>query len=174
MGVHPLVRCDCGWEGFIHKRYLNNTVWTGAGCPECRRSRADERVAAMPDKAQRVRMLSRYHGIKVRCTNPNSPAWASYGGRGIKLCREWLESPAAFLRYVQTLPGWDRPELDLDRTDNDRGYEPGNVRFLARDANCRNKRRVNTLQQRIADLEAENARLRSRLGGTEDAVHGPY
>lgn len=64
-------------------------------------------------------------GIVQRTTNPNHHAYKHYGGRGITLCKEWRHDFAAFYAHVG-----DRPEgKTLDRIDNDRGYEPGNVRW---------------------------------------------
>lgn len=41
-----------------------------------------------------------YKGMKARCCNSNSPVYAKYGGRGIKVCDEWLESFHAFERWA--------------------------------------------------------------------------
>ena len=63
--------------------------------------------------------------------------WANYGGRGIRMCDEWLNSYAAFLAYMG-----ERPEgMTLDRIDVDGNYEPGNVRWATPLEQARNKRR---------------------------------
>lgn len=38
------------------------------------------------------RIYGIYHGMKKRCLNSDSPRYKDYGGRGIKICSEWLES----------------------------------------------------------------------------------
>jgi hypothetical protein len=75
--------------------------------------------------------------MRLRCTDPNHEAWSSYGGRGITVCQRWLDSPAAFLADMGRKPS---PAHELDRRDNDRGYEPGNCRWVLRPVNCRNRR----------------------------------
>lgn len=77
--------------------------------------------------------------IKGRCTNPNDAGFHNYGGRGIKMCEEWAASYEAFLREVGRAPS---PEHTLDRIDNERGYEPGNVRWATKAEQSRNTRRT--------------------------------
>jgi len=58
------------------------------------------------------------------------------------------------LQHLITLDGWDNPILELDRTDVEKGYEPGNLRFITHKANTNNKRTIAEMQQRIHALEA--------------------
>jgi hypothetical protein len=39
-----------------------------------------------------------------------------------------------------SLPGWNDASLDIDRIDNNKGYERNNLRFVPRQINLRNKR----------------------------------
>ena len=80
--------------------------------------------------------------------------YQNYGGRGITVFEEWRKNKRAFLEYVVTLEGWDNPSLELDRIDVDKGYEPGNIRFVTRSQNAANKRSVQKMQARIYELEA--------------------
>ncbi|MFF4900539.1 hypothetical protein [Streptomyces sp. NPDC001068] len=73
--------------------------------------------------------------IVGRCTRPSHKRWADYGGRGITVCESWLTF-ANFLADVGERP----PGLELDRIDNDRGYEPGNCRWTDRSTNQKNRR----------------------------------
>lgn len=72
-----------------------------------------------------------------RCHNPEHPAYANYGGRGISVCDAWRDDVSQFIADVG-----HRPEgsFEIDRIDNDRGYEPGNVRWTDRATNSRNRR----------------------------------
>jgi hypothetical protein len=80
-----------------------------------------------------------WKSIKDRCRNPKNPAWKNYGGRGITVCPEWAASFEAFLAHVGVRPN---PVMTLDRIDNERGYEPGNVRWATRAVQRSNCRRV--------------------------------
>jgi hypothetical protein len=76
--------------------------------------------------------------IVNRCTNPNNAAWDNYGGRGIRVCAKWRDSFQAFLADVGLRP--DGEGLTLDRINNNRGYEPGNVRWATRLQQVHNRR----------------------------------
>jgi len=75
--------------------------------------------------------------MRDRCSNPNSQAWNNYGGRGIKVCKEWAESFMAFYNDMGPRP---RKGYDLSRIDNNGNYEPSNCRWDTRAANIRNTR----------------------------------
>lgn len=64
-----------------------------------------------------------------RCTNLNTTHYARYGGRGITVCQEWVDSFDAFYKAVGEPP---TPKHTLDRIDNEQGYYPNNVRWATR------------------------------------------
>lgn len=72
-----------------------------------------------------------------RCCSPANPAWDNYGGRGIAVCESWRRSFDAFLRDMGRRPGrgWE-----IDRTDNNEGYNPSNCRWVTQKQNSRNRR----------------------------------
>lgn len=74
---------------------------------------------------------------RLRCTDPSNQAWSNYGGRGITMCLRWLNSVADFIADMGRKPS---KAHELDREDNDRGYEPGNCRWVVRKINDRNRR----------------------------------
>lgn len=80
--------------------------------------------------------------MRHRCTCESSPAWESYGGRGITICDRWLNDPAAFLADMGARPS---PNHEIDRIDNDGGYSQENCRWVLRKINDRNRRSNRTL-----------------------------
>lgn len=65
-----------------------------------------------------------WRDLKSRCLNPNHIAYPDYGGRGITVYEPWVHDFVAFYEHVGPRPSDDHT---LDRLDNDKGYEPGNV-----------------------------------------------
>lgn len=75
--------------------------------------------------------------MKQRCHNPKNKRYPLYGARGITVCQEWRKSFQAFLDYLGPRPS---KSLQLDRIDNNKGYEPGNVRWATQVQQVRNRR----------------------------------
>jgi hypothetical protein len=46
------------------------------------------------------------------------------------------------MAYLLTLDDWDDPSATIDRIDNDKGYEPGNLRFVSHRKQQSNKRQT--------------------------------
>lgn len=107
------------------------------------------------EKARQRRLKHNMTGTKIykawtemkrRCSNPNCDAYARYGGRGIKVCKEWSESFQAFYDYVSTLPHFGEKGYSLDRIDDNGNYEPCNVRYASAKDQARNTRRNITVE----------------------------
>lgn len=83
-----------------------------------------------------VREYAIWSGMKSRCSNLDN---IDYGGRGIKVCPEWIDDFAQFLRDVGPCPS---PKHSIDRyPDNNGNYRPGNVRWATAKEQGRNTRR---------------------------------
>jgi hypothetical protein len=70
-----------------------------------------------------------------RCTNPKAANWFLYGGRGIKVCDEWL----AFENWSADM-GDPPPGMSLERIDNDGNYERANCKWVTVAEQNRNHR----------------------------------
>ena len=135
-GYYWLCRCDCGKMAIVSGGNLRCGSTKSCGClaAECK----------PPKNIKHGMSRTKLHGIWVamrqRCTNPNDANYARYGGRGITVCDEWVNSFEAFRDWA-IANGYVEGKMDLDRTDNDKGYSPDNCRFISHRENLRNTHR---------------------------------
>lgn len=84
-----------------------------------------------------------YTAMKNRCLNPRQARFKDYGARGITICDRWLNGESGLTGFECFLADvGQKPSLGhtLERSDNDDGYRPGNVRWATRAEQNRNKR----------------------------------
>lgn len=92
------------------------------------------------EKALEYYLRKTWRLVKFRTQNKNSNSYKNYGGRGITMYPEWIESFEKFEKYVLENLG-DRPEhSSIDRIDNNKGYEPGNIRWATAEVQGQNRR----------------------------------
>lgn len=136
MNVLWLCQCTCGNQKVIVGRQLWGGKVKSCGCLQ--RELSAQR--ATRHGLSNTRAYSVWGGIKERCMNPNNDDYALYGGRGIRVHSEWINDFKAFYEHVAFLPHFDEKNFSLDRIDNERGYEPGNVRWATSRQQGRNTR----------------------------------
>lgn len=108
-------------------------------------------------------------GAISRCS-PNSFERKYYYERGIR-CYWSIKNISEFIDYLETLPP-KLPNQSLDRIDNNKCYEPGNLRWATAEEQVNNRRTVSELQEKINKLNTEvdvlkkeNEELKSLLFG---------
>lgn len=128
-------QCDCGNISFLKTRELNSGNTKSCGCLQ-------------KEKAREIKTKHGFHGerlyriwcnMKSRCSNPNTPAYKNYGGRGISVCEEWKSSYVSFREWCMN-NGYNE-ELTLERKDVNKGYEPDNCTFISKRDQPKNTRR---------------------------------
>lgn len=101
-----------------------------------------------------------YSRMKSRCYYEKSQDYADYGGRGIKVCDEWLGENGFENFYNWSMQHGYSRDLSIDRIDVNGNYEPSNCRW-ADDITQANNRRNNHIlvyggkEQTIAEWARE-------------------
>jgi hypothetical protein len=133
-------RCDCGGTTIKTQVQISN----GVKC--C--SRQCPLQGKFKHGATTLRTKSKeyvaWQDMKRRCYNPNSINYKNYGGRGITVCQEWLDSFDKFLADVGKAP--DGYRISIDRIDNEGNYEPSNIRWATPKEQSMNRRNTNKVR----------------------------
>lgn len=141
--THWICRCDCGRESTPTTSTLNNGSSKSCGCVAARKAGDRERTHGLSGST----MHRLWKSIKARCNNPKVRSYRNYGGRGIKMWPPWNASFRLFLAEILIEIGpKPSPKHSIDRIDNERGYEPGNLRWATNAEQSRNRRGVHRIE----------------------------
>lgn len=127
-------QCDCGKTSARRLSVIAalSDAFCGRGCPLLLKwngkMHTKHGLAVGTDQITR-KALTAWSAMKRRCYNPNDLQYHNYGGRGIKVCDEWLKDVNAFVAHIGLPPSLGRT-VSVDRIDNDGNYEPGNVHWV--------------------------------------------
>lgn len=140
--------------------------------------RVDPLVARWGDHAVKS-VLNTLSGAKQRCTNPNCNQYGDYGLRGIEFAFPSVRAGAEWV--LENIGPRPTGRYSLDRIDNDRHYEPGNLRWATYSEQARNKRayrrtrdgeRIRSLMKQRNDLTYETVRSWIKQGLTDEEILG--
>ena len=130
-----ICKCSCGeLKETTRKLLINNKV---TRCDSCVATNGSRRKTHGDSKDT---LYSRWRSIKARTGNPNHESYHNYGGRGITMSVEFVDSFETFRDYVQSLVDFGVVGYELDRRDNDGSYVKGNLRWVSRSVNSQNRR----------------------------------
>lgn len=127
-------RCDCGTVKSVAACSLKSGDSPSCGC----KTRLVFGKRWVTHGLSKTPEYGIWSNIKSRTTDMKNKSYPDYGGRGICMCDEWLNDFAAFFNYVGFRPS---KKHTIDRIDNERGYEPGNVRWAVKITQANNTRR---------------------------------
>jgi hypothetical protein len=131
------VRCCCGKEFPVRVNSLRTGNTKSCGCKRRQKLIDRNRTHGFAQRSGRHPLYRAWANMVSRCSDPNHPKYADYGGRGIMVCPRWRDSFADFLADVGERPFRG---AEIDRRDNNLGYEPGNTRWATRAEQTRNTR----------------------------------
>jgi hypothetical protein len=89
-------------------------------------------------RTKRAMIYDIWSAIKKRCYKAENKSYKYYGGRGIKMCDEWLLSFENF--YDWSLDKRYKEGLSIERKDVNGNYEPSNCEWIPKNEQAKNQR----------------------------------
>lgn len=143
---------ECGQRIDMEKRNLKTRRFCSPSCA----SRANNRTHGL----SRSKLHRKWAQMKARCLNPRNKSYDNYGGRGIRVCDEWIVSFEAFRDWA--MANGFREDLELDRIDVNGNYSPVNCRFVDEVTQARNQRKRRGTLSRFRGVSMQKNHIRER------------
>lgn len=141
-GQKVACRCECGNVIDVFRGNLRRGNTKACGCT--RRKTCAERMAKinLQHGMYGTKIYETWGGIVDRTTRPSSNKYAEYGAKGVTVHPAWLVFEN-FYAYMGDPPS---PQHTVDRIKNEKGYEPGNVRWATKKEQALNRRTTKFVQ----------------------------
>lgn len=129
-----LCECECGNKKVVNATHLKNGTSLSCGCYAKEMSKKRQITHGL----SKTRIYKIWISIKKRCYNEKTIRFENYGGRGIKVCQEWLDDFINF--YNWAVNNGYQENLSIDRIDVNGNYEPSNCKWSNAKCQARNRR----------------------------------
>ena len=166
-----LCKCDCGNEKIVARYKLTIGNTKSCGCLKKQHCSNLHKIHGLSN----TKIGYTWRGMKSRCYNPKNENYKNYGGRGIKVCDEWLNDFMNF--YNWSINNGYKEDLSIDRINSDGNYEPNNCRWIPWKEQTRNTRRnrmitynneTHCLAEWAEILGIDYSKLKNKINKTKD------
>lgn len=137
--------CDCGKETFVPAGELKSNHTKSCGCYKLDILKKRNKEILSKHGMARTSEYKAWNAMKTRC-KPNAHCRNNYYDRGIRVCDEWSKKDG-FIKFFDCVGFKPNSLCSLDRIDNDKGYEPNNVRWASSKEQNSNKRKSKSLSK---------------------------
>lgn len=117
-----ICKCDCGAIKSISRVGLTSGDTGSCGCLNKEMTIQRNTTHGMSNTIE----YATWRSMIARCYNKNAENYPSYGGRGIAVCKRWLESFEIFYADMGVRPSSGH---SIDRIKCNEGYSPDNCRW---------------------------------------------
>ena len=155
--------CDCGVTKSFEINNFKRGNQLSCGC-----SRTPKRVT----HNYKHPLYKIWLSIKARCYNKNDVGYKNYGGRGVVVCAEWLNSYQSFYDWC-ILNGWKEGLfVDKDTKGANLLYSPETCSIVTRTENNRSRRNVKLDLNKAEHIRKSKLKLKelSNLYGVNISV----
>lgn len=106
-----ICKCECGATKAVSTSHLKNGGVKTCGNRLCKTGRKTHGMS-------HTRLYRIWRAMIERCTCETNVGYKNYGGRGIKVCPQWLE----FINFYSEMKSGYKEGLSIDRVNNDGDY----------------------------------------------------
>lgn len=138
-GRKALFKCHCGNEFNTIISYVKQGKTTSCGCLSSRNTfNSNNRARSIKHGLEQHPLYKRFNHMMNRCYKPSNNRYYAYGARGIKV-ELFLQDIHNYVSYIESLDNAYREGFSIDREDNDKDYQRGNLRWASHIAQANNK-----------------------------------